>query len=200
MWDIENFTFLLSFNSLCFNFAQLFNCVSLFATLWIVAYQAPLSTWDFPGKNTEWVAISSCMGSSNPRIEPASSALAGRFFTTEPPGKPCNSLITQKRQQKWVVNKNEKWERSYSRENQVKCKRMLLAQCVSMSNKKREGVSHYLSSWMVLSSLGVCCKVILKALLIEKAKQWDWRFNWDGHRKEKKWQNMKEMVSTFIQF
>ena len=103
-------------------------------------------------------------------------------------------------QQKWVVNKNEKWERSYSRENQVKCKRMLLAQCVSMSNKKREGVSHYLSSWMVLSSLGVCCKVILKALLIEKAKQWDWRFNWDGHRKEKKWQNMKEMVSTFIQF
>ena len=28
-----------------------FSCVQLFATLWTVAHQAPLS-WDFPGKNT----------------------------------------------------------------------------------------------------------------------------------------------------
>ena len=27
----------------------------------------------------------------NPRIEPRSPALAGRFFTTEPPGNPCNN-------------------------------------------------------------------------------------------------------------
>ena len=36
----------------------------------------------------EWVATSSSRGSSNPGIERASSALAGGFFTTEPPGKP----------------------------------------------------------------------------------------------------------------
>ena len=36
----------------------------------------------------EWVAISSSWGLSNPGIEPSSPALAGRFFTTEPPVKP----------------------------------------------------------------------------------------------------------------
>ena len=38
---------------------------------------------DFPGKNT---GVGCHL--SNPRTEPASSALAGGFFTTEPPGKP----------------------------------------------------------------------------------------------------------------
>ena len=37
----------------------------------------------------EWLAISSSRGSSQQRIESASPALAGGFFTTEPPGKPC---------------------------------------------------------------------------------------------------------------
>ena len=36
----------------------------------------------------EWVAISSSTASSWPRIEPVSSALAGRISITEPPGKP----------------------------------------------------------------------------------------------------------------
>ena len=35
----------------------------------------------------EWVAISFSTGSSWPRVRPASPAQAGRFFTTEPPGK-----------------------------------------------------------------------------------------------------------------
>ena len=35
----------------------------------------------------EWVAISSSMGSSRTKVKPESSALAGRFFTTELPGK-----------------------------------------------------------------------------------------------------------------
>ena len=34
----------------------------------------------------EWIAISFSKGSSDSRIKPASSALSGRFFTTEPPG------------------------------------------------------------------------------------------------------------------
>ena len=37
----------------------------------------------------EWVAISYSKESSSPEIEPESAALAGIFFTAEPPGKPC---------------------------------------------------------------------------------------------------------------
>lgn len=50
-----------------------------------------LCLWDFPGKNTEWVAISFSTGSSWPsywiRIS-CVSCITGRFFTTEPLGKP----------------------------------------------------------------------------------------------------------------
>ena len=51
----------------------------------------------FPARILEWVAISSSRGLPVPEIEPASPgtklspaspALAGRFFSTEPPGKP----------------------------------------------------------------------------------------------------------------
>ena len=37
----------------------------------------------------EWVAFLSLGALPNPGIEPTSPALTGRFFTTEPPGKPC---------------------------------------------------------------------------------------------------------------
>ena len=36
----------------------------------------------------EWVAISFSRGSSDPGVEPVSPALAGGFFTAEPPGSP----------------------------------------------------------------------------------------------------------------
>ena len=36
----------------------------------------------------EWAAISSSKNCPNPGIKPVSPALAGGFFTTEPPGKP----------------------------------------------------------------------------------------------------------------
>ena len=65
--------------------------VPLFATLWAVAHQAPLSMefsrqehwsrWPFPTPGDL----------SNPWIKPTSlafPALAGGFFTTVPPGKP----------------------------------------------------------------------------------------------------------------
>ena len=39
------------------------------------------------GNLLEWVAISSSTGSSRPRDEPESPALASGFLTTEPPGK-----------------------------------------------------------------------------------------------------------------
>ena len=54
-----------------------------FATPWTVAGQDPLSVGFL-----EWVAISFSRGSAQPRDGPVSPALAGGFFTTEPPGKP----------------------------------------------------------------------------------------------------------------
>ena len=39
----------------------------------------------------EWVAISYSRDLPDPGIEPVSPALAGGFFTTEPPGKPLGT-------------------------------------------------------------------------------------------------------------
>ena len=56
-----------------------------------------LMNYSLPGSSIhgisrqEWVAISSSRDLPDPGVEPvslASSALAGRFFTTAPPGKP----------------------------------------------------------------------------------------------------------------
>ena len=57
-------------------------------TPWTVARQAPLSM-GFP-KQEYWGGLSfpSPGDLPNPGIEPRSPALASRFFTTEPPGKP----------------------------------------------------------------------------------------------------------------
>ena len=60
-------------------------------TLWdlmdCIACQAPLSMGFSWKRILNWVAISFSSGSSQPRIKLTSSALAGEFFTTEPPGK-----------------------------------------------------------------------------------------------------------------
>ena len=60
-----------------------------FATPRTVAYQAPLSM-GFP-KQEYWSGLPfpSPRDLPDPGIEPMSPALAGGFFTTEPPGKPC---------------------------------------------------------------------------------------------------------------
>jgi len=59
-----------------------------FVTLWTVAHQAPLSM-EF-SRQEYWSELSfpSPGDLSNPGIEGMSPALAGRFLTTEPPGKP----------------------------------------------------------------------------------------------------------------
>ena len=59
---------------------QLHSRVQLFATLWTVAHQAPLSI--FQARILEWVAISSSRGSSWPRDGTCVSCMAGGFFTT----------------------------------------------------------------------------------------------------------------------
>ena len=60
----------------------------ILVTSWTVACQAPLSM-GFP-RQAYWSGLifPSPGDLPNPGIEPASPALAGRFFTTEPPGKP----------------------------------------------------------------------------------------------------------------
>ena len=70
--------------------------VQLFVTPWIVIHQAPLSI-GFP-KQEYWSGLpfSSPGDLPEPGIKPisASSTLTGRFFTTEPPGKPVLSLTS----------------------------------------------------------------------------------------------------------
>ena len=54
---------------------------------WTVVHQAPLS-YGFPRQEYwSWSPFPSPGDLPNPEIEPMSPALAGRFFTTEPPGK-----------------------------------------------------------------------------------------------------------------
>ena len=48
--------------------------------------------WNFPGKNTGVDCHFLLQGSFLTRIEPVSPALAGGFFTTEPPGKPSEHI------------------------------------------------------------------------------------------------------------
>ena len=62
--------------------------VQLFVTLWTVACQAPLSMGFPRQKYWSGLLFPSPGDLADPGIEPASPALAGEFFTTEPPGKP----------------------------------------------------------------------------------------------------------------
>ena len=64
-----------------------FSCVQLFATPWTVACQAPLSI-EFSRKECwSWLSFSPLGYLPDSGIEPASPALAGKFFTTASAGK-----------------------------------------------------------------------------------------------------------------
>ena len=64
------------------------SCPTLFVTSWTAAFQAPRSV-RFP-RQEYWSGLPflSAGDLPDPGIKPVSPALAGRFFTTEPPGKP----------------------------------------------------------------------------------------------------------------
>ena len=71
--------------------ASCFNCVWLFVTPWTVAHQASLSMGILQARTLEWVAMPFSRGSSrssNQTRVSCASCIAGRFFTTEPLGKP----------------------------------------------------------------------------------------------------------------
>ena len=81
--------------------AQLLSCVWLFASPWAVALQAPLSMGF--AKQEYWTGLLFPTPGDLPNLgikptSPASSALAGKFFTTVPLGKPeeaNRSLLTR---------------------------------------------------------------------------------------------------------
>ena len=65
----------------------LFSHVQLFATPWTVTCQAPLSMEFSRQEYWSRLPFPSPGDLPHPGIEPTSPALAGRFFTTKPPGK-----------------------------------------------------------------------------------------------------------------
>ena len=68
----------------------------------------------FPGTSQarilEWVAISFSRGSSWSRVEPPSPALAGRFLTTEPLGKPSSISTSMQSKKAMCFSITEKIE------------------------------------------------------------------------------------------
>ena len=68
-----------------------FSCIRLFAMLWTVAGQAPLSVGF--SRLEDWSGLPLPPPGNLPSpgikaVSPMAPALAGGFFTTEPPGKP----------------------------------------------------------------------------------------------------------------
>ena len=80
---------------MCMCMLSHFSHVQLFVTLWTVAHQAPLSRGFSSQEYWSGLLCPPPGDLPNPGIKPvspASPALAGRFFTTEPPGKPQKLL------------------------------------------------------------------------------------------------------------
>jgi len=73
--------------------AQLLTHVQLFATPRTIAQQTSSSTGFTKQEYWSGLPFPSPGGLPDPEIESKSPALAGRFFTTEPPGKPGRPLV-----------------------------------------------------------------------------------------------------------
>ena len=70
------------------------SCVTLCATPWTVMHQAPWSMGFSRQEYWSGLPFPPPGDLPNPGIEPMSPALAGRFFTPEPPGKTHTSSLT----------------------------------------------------------------------------------------------------------
>lgn len=67
--------------------------MSDFVTPWSVALQASLSMGLF--QQEYWSGFPSPGDPPNPVIQPESPAMAGRFFTAQPPGKPLREVLSE---------------------------------------------------------------------------------------------------------
>ena len=72
------------------------NCVWLFATLWTVAHQAPLSMGFSRQEYWSGLPFPSPGDLPNPGIEPGSPALQADALSSEPPGKPKRHIKNQR--------------------------------------------------------------------------------------------------------
>ena len=87
--NFSNHNFFFSIGKICLCVLGCFSHVWLFATLWTIACQPPLTRGPF--RQEYWSAMPSSRGSFWPRDQTqvsCSSYIAGGFFTAEPPGKP----------------------------------------------------------------------------------------------------------------
>ena len=87
----NNLSFVNHLNIISFVVVQLLSCVWLFEAPWTIACQASLSMGSLRQEYWSGLPFSSPGYLPKPGIKPASPELAGRFFTTETPGKPINS-------------------------------------------------------------------------------------------------------------
>ena len=71
-------------------YVQSLSHVQLFETSWTIAFQTPLSRRFSRQEYWSGLPFSPPGNLPNPGIKPMSPALAGEFFTTEPPGKPVS--------------------------------------------------------------------------------------------------------------
>ena len=78
---LNNITLQRSMN-LCVCLCSVAQSCRLFATLWIVACQAPFCPWDFPGRNTGSTPGDLLPNAGIKAESLASPASAGKFFTT----------------------------------------------------------------------------------------------------------------------
>ena len=78
-----------------------------------------LCPWDLRARIPEWVVMPSSRRSSQPKCWTHDSCIAGRFFTTEPPGKPQpHQEIVQITYDVWLIFlkmqfENFKWKSNY---------------------------------------------------------------------------------------
>ena len=79
------------------------SCLTLFQPPWTVAHQAPLSMGFSMQEYWSGLPFPSPGDLPNPGIEPTVPALAGRFFTTEPPGKRIYSTNNLSCKSTWIM-------------------------------------------------------------------------------------------------
>ena len=103
--------------------------VRLFATLWTVAHQAPLSMEFSRQEYQSGLPFSSPRGSSQPRDRTQVSSIAGEFFP-EPPGKPSGWVVKFKEGvRKCTVHPGQKSMRKQlgTRKREVPCSKCHVA-------------------------------------------------------------------------
>ena len=68
-----------------------------FVTRWTIDHQAPPAMGFYRQENWSGLPFPSAGDLPDPGIEPMSPALAGRSFTTEPPGKSTSTMLQLKK-------------------------------------------------------------------------------------------------------